>query len=44
MQTSPLVTILLSAMFLQEFERVTPKVVFAAATIVAGGVLVAVTG
>lgn len=44
MQTSPLITILLSAVFLRKFERVTLKVILAAATIVAGGVLVAVAG
>lgn len=44
MQTSPLIVIVLSAIFLRRLERVTPRLVGAATVIVAGAVLVTVTG
>ncbi|WP_169924426.1 DMT family transporter [Natrinema ejinorense] len=44
MQTSPLVVVLLSVIFLRKLERVTPTVIAAAGIIVTGGVLVALAG
>jgi len=44
MQTSPLIVIAVSAVFLGRLERVTPRLVGAAAVIVAGGILVTLAG
>ncbi len=44
MQTSPLIVIAVSALFLGRLERVTPRLVAAALVIVAGGVLVTLAG
>lgn len=43
-QTSPLVTVLLSAIFLQRIERVTPRLVAAAAIVVSGAIAVTIFG
>lgn len=44
MQSSPLMVVLLSVLFLRKLERITPTVVAAAGIIVIGGVLVALAG
>lgn len=44
MQTSPLIVVAFSAVFLRKLERVTPKLLAAAGIIVVGGILVTLTG